>query len=287
MNFLSATRPATSKCDVCPVRENGICGAADRQALAELDRHSHLKNFERGQTIMSPEHNPPFVGIVVQGVVKLVNNRADGGESIVGLLYPSAFCGRLTTERLGFSCEAVTDAAICCIDRTVFDKLLAAQPAIEARLLKATMDELDWMRVWLALISGRTTMQRLTTFLAVMASRAGTSTGQETATRDGAYVKLILDRRDLAEVLGTTVETLSRNFQSLARQNIIEVKGSRLFRVIDQNRLICESGETGRTISRVAEGRPYIDPDSARPCGTSSTAADRDLEDVSDKRRVG
>jgi CRP/FNR family transcriptional regulator len=285
MNILPATRPATSKCEVCPVRKNGICGAADRPALTELDRHSHLKNFERSQTIMSPEHNPPFVGIVVQGVVKLVNNRADGGESIVGLLYPSAFCGRMTTERLGFSYEAVTDAAICCIDRTVFDKLLAAQPAIEARLLRATMDELDWMRVWLALTSGRTTMQRLTTFLAVMASRAGASAGKETATRDGVYVKLVLDRRDLAEVLGTTVETLSRNFQSLARQNIIEVKGSRLFRVIDQNRLICESGETGRTISRVADGRPYIDPDSVRPCGTPS--ADRDLEDVSDKRRIG
>lgn len=283
MNILSATRPATSKCEVCPVRENGICGAADGQALAELDRHSHLKNVERGLTVMSSEHDLPFVGIVVQGVIKLVSNRADGGENIVGLLYPSAFFGRMTKERLGFSYEAVTDTVICCIDRAVFDKLLAEQPAIEARLLKATMDELDWARVWLALTSGRTTMQRLATFLAITASRAGTGTDRETATRDGAFVKLILDRRDLAEVLGTTVETLSRNFQSLVRQKIIEIGGSRLFRVVNWNRLICESGESGRTISKVAAGRPYVDPDGVRRCGTSPAETARDLEDVSDR----
>jgi DNA-binding transcriptional regulator YhcF (GntR family) len=77
-------------------------------------------------------------------------------------------------------------------------------------------------------------------------------------------VQLLLDRRDMAEVLGTTAETLSRNFQLLARREVIEICGSHMFRVLNRTRLIAESGETACNIDRIAGMRPHVDPNEIR-----------------------
>jgi CRP/FNR family transcriptional regulator len=257
MNVPKENARQQSKCQTCPARPSGICGAAKTEALAELDRSSSLKLFNRGETIFSADADASFVSIVVHGVVKLVNTCEDGAEKIVGLLYPTAFYGRMTSERLGLSYEAATDTTICRIDRADFQSITARYPVIERRLLKATMDELDRMRTWVALSSKRTTLQRLATLLAVFASRADPNNYE----RETEPVKLSLDRRDMADVLGTTVETLCRNMQQLAREKIIEVHGTHSFRVASWTRLIAKTGEAHSSLDRIGKMRPHVDPD--------------------------
>ena len=98
-----------SRCDVCAVRHEGICGALSSEELAELGEITRRKHRKRGQVIMSDEMPVEYFCNIVSGVVKLNKTSEDGRQSIIGLLFPPDFLGRVYAEKNPYFAEAVTD----------------------------------------------------------------------------------------------------------------------------------------------------------------------------------
>lgn len=244
MSPFAVARPDCTKCEVCPIHNLTLCRAADRETVSELSRISHDRFYRKGETIILRGDEANFVGNIISGVVKLSNTSRDGHEQLVGLLFPSDFLGRAFAETSRFSYEAATDVHLCQMERRSFEALLSRHPEIEHELLVATLDELDAVREWSAMMSGHRTMERLATFLFTLARRSESQHSGPEPDTPNPVILLPISRHDIADYLGTTPETLSRNFQSLVRQGVIRQHDVYRLELLDEDALIARTGET-------------------------------------------
>lgn len=242
MNIAAMLPISCTKCTGCSVHNRAVCRVASADAVAEINRISRLRRFKAGEVILAKGDDAGIVGNVVEGIVKLENDAADGTQQIVGLLYPSDFFGRVFADEVRYSYQAATDVTLCCMERRSFEGILARHPRIEHELLVTTLNELDAMRDWAAMVGGRTTMQRVATFLYILARRSINQTCAGAGEPPRLLITIPLNRRDLAAYLGTTRETLSRNIQSLARSGVIQIFDAFHMEVMDEDALADMAG---------------------------------------------
>jgi CRP/FNR family transcriptional regulator len=243
MNQILLSKTKCWKCDSCLINNRAICRASPKEAFEELNRISKIRRYSKGHVIIGQGEEASIVGNVVSGIVKVQNSFEDGRQQIVGLMFPSDFFGRVYKGHSRFSFEAATDVVVCAIARHDFENLLLRHSEIEHELLITIFDELDAMREWVALISCRTTMQRVATFLRILANRDRTQDCRESELHGDIVIDLPIGRRDIATYLGTTPETLSRNIQSLSRKNVIRILNAKQFELLDLQRLAHYAGD--------------------------------------------
>lgn len=245
-------RPADCwKCTQGDIYNRSICRAAGENALRELDRMTRTRDYAKGQVIITEGDQSSFVGNVVSGVVKLTNTSSSGGQQIVGLLYPSDFFGRAYSDEVAFSYEAATDVTLCIVDRHAFEAFLERYPEIKHELLVTTLDELDAVREWSALMASHTTMERLCSFLYILARRSGGQHCLHRDTVDHPVINLPIGRRDIAAYIGTTAETLSRNIRNLVRSGVLRPVDNSNFELLDGKGLVERAGESSEDLDEL------------------------------------
>jgi CRP/FNR family transcriptional regulator len=227
------------RCGDCPIRERAVCAYCSGSELAVLDAMKSYRDFAPGREILAAGEESPVVGSIVRGVVKLTKTLHDGRTQMVGLLFPGDFVGHAMRARAEFDAIAATDVTLCLFQRRQFEQLLRDKPALEKRLLEMTLNELDAARDWLLLLGRKTAREKLASFVLMLARR-------EAAARPGAKavaVSLPLTRAEIAEYLGMTIETVSRQFTKLRADGVIAFDSTRALRLPDLDRLAAEAGD--------------------------------------------
>ncbi len=220
-------------CSGCQVRERALCSTLSDGELARLNAISRQKHIERGATLMWAGDEGVVCGNVIAGMLKMTAFAADGREQIVGLLYPGDFVGRPQAGELPFSIAALTDSHLCIFPRAPFQAMLDDHIAMERMLLRRTMTALDEARHRMLLLGRGTAEEKLAGFLLEMIERSGAVPGGRAITAGEATIDLPLSRGQIADVLGLTIETVSRQMTHLRTAGIIDVPGGRLVEVRD------------------------------------------------------
>jgi CRP/FNR family transcriptional regulator, anaerobic regulatory protein len=254
MNTITKAFVRCDKCEGCTMSHRAICRGAGPEALAELNRISHIREFAQGQSIQAQGEETTVVGNVIDGVVKLTTSSMDGHQHIVGLLFPSDFFGRVYVGTSRFSYEAATDVTLCCMNRKVFERFLSDHPEVEHELLVAKLDELDSVREWTSIVSGHTTMQRVATFLYILSKRSRNRECGRNAL-EHPIISIPISRRDIAAYLGTTPETLSRNIQAMSRRKVFRIIDAKHFELLNEAELIGYAGEAEEDLEEIASFR--------------------------------
>lgn len=231
MNIVSTIPTIFPNCETCEIGSHALCRSVRPELRAELERMARVRRYPRGKTIMGQDEDAVVVGSVISGVVKMSYLTSAGDYRIVGLRQRNDFFGRAFSETSRFSLEAATDVTACVIPRKAFDDLLLRFPQMEHALLVATLEELDIVREWMALTNGRTSIQRLATFLMLLKPAAPEPHGHGTVT------EIPLSRRDVAATLNMAHETLSRTLHQLAREKVIRLIDVRHFELLDPKAL--------------------------------------------------
>jgi len=203
-------------------------------AAAELMQRSFIRRFDAGQAILYEGDPADIVGVVVSGVLKVTRNLPDDRQQIVSLLFSGSFFGRAYETIAHFSVETASPAEVRCIKRSDFEAVLERHPDFQQHMLSIALDELEAARDWMVLLGCQETLERVARFFALLQQR-GEGDSRNTVT-------FPIGRRDIAGFLGTTVETLSRQVQHLARQGVIEILDGKSFRILDGDRLHSLSG---------------------------------------------
>lgn len=226
------------RCADCAIRTRAVCSRADPAMLAELDRIKSYRSFEPGREIIGAGEATGFVGSIVDGVVKLTRSLPDGRRQMVGLLFPGDFVGHVLRDLAEYDAIAATEVTLCLFRRAPFEALVRDTPALQGRLLEMKIDELDAAQEWLLLLGRKTAREKVASFLLALARRAGKGRlGAEQALR------LPLTRAEIAEYLGLTIETVSRQMTRLREDGLIAFDGLRDLRVPDPQRLASEAGD--------------------------------------------
>ena len=231
------------RCDTCSVRHQAVCGAMDDIQIRKLAQIAHRKKFSSGQTLISDEEPVDFFANIVSGAVKLTKTLPDGRQQIVGLLFAPDFLGRAYSKNNPYTAEAATDVEICTFPNAAFERLVGEYPGLQQRLFQHTLDELDAARDWMLLLGRKTAEEKVASFLYMLARRSLMTGCHYKGTAGTAAFDLPLTRADMADYLGLTIETVSRQLTRLKTANVIRLSTNRLIMVPDVGRLAHASGQ--------------------------------------------
>ncbi|WP_375688764.1 transcriptional regulator FnrL [Pseudooceanicola sp. LIPI14-2-Ac024] len=229
------------ECGDCPIRHRAVCARCDADELMSLEEIKYYRSFEAGQPVIWAGDRMDFVGSVVEGVATLTQTMEDGRTQMVGLLLPSDFVGRPGRSGAAYNVTATTDLVMCCFRRKPFEDMMERTPHIAQRLLQMTLDELDAAREWMLVLGRKTAREKIASLLAIIARR---DAALNLLPSEGKLVfDLPLTREAMADYLGLTLETVSRQISALKKDGVIELQGKRHVTVPDFDRLLEEAGD--------------------------------------------
>ncbi len=233
--------PVSLQCGDCPIRHRAVCARCETDEIEQLEEIKYYRSFEAGQTVIWAGDKMDFVASVVTGIATLTQTLEDGRTQMVGLLLPSDFVGRPGRESAAYNVTATTDILMCCFRRKPFEEMMERTPHIAQRLLQMTLDELDAAREWMLLLGRKTAREKIASLLSIVARRDA-SIKLRSATGRMTF-DLPLTREAMADYLGLTLETVSRQISALKRDGVIELEGKRHVTVPDMDRLMLEAGD--------------------------------------------
>ncbi len=232
---------AHQSCGDCQIRFRAVCSRCTEVELAQLDAIKFYRSYAAGQSVVLAGARLEFLGSVVTGVAALSQTLDDGRRQMVGLLQPSDFVGRPGRPVAVFDVEAVSDLVLCCFRMKPFEAMMASTPHLAERLLEMTLDELDAAREWMLLLGRKTAREKIATLLAILARRA--SLLGRPNVRGLVAFDLPLTREAMADYLGLTLETVSRQMSALRKDGVIVLSGTRRVTVPDFARLVARTGD--------------------------------------------
>jgi CRP/FNR family transcriptional regulator len=231
-----------SACDTCIVRNSAICSALDKQELGALNEIGRRRTLREGESLIWEGDDSVLVANVIEGILKLSTGTEDGREQIVGVVYPSDFIGRPFGATSRHSVTALTDARVCVFARADFDRFAGEHPKLEHKLLQRTLSELDRTRGWMLLLARKSAEEKIATFLLEMSERL-VEPGCE-APGDAALNRFDLpfSRQQVGDILGLTIETVSRQMTKLKREGVIALPTRRAVEIVDRMALEALAG---------------------------------------------
>ena len=207
----------TNGCDDCKVRLFSVCGALESSELEELDRISQAKVFPAKVTLFEQGALAGSVFNVTEGIVRLYKSLADGRRQIVGFALPGDFLGLALMDRYSVAAEAVTDVRVCRFARQAFLSYVDARPHLLRRLHEFAGHELSLAQDQMLLLGRRTAAEKIAAFLLNLQTRYS-RIGASSIT-----VPLPMNRQDIADYLGLTIETVSRTLTRFRSEGLIEI----------------------------------------------------------------
>ncbi len=219
-------------CCSCEARQRGMCGVLDEDELIELARHSRQVVCRAGEQLISDSETIESYASVTRGVVKLSKVLEDGRQQVVGLQFSPDFLGRLFGRQSAINADAASEVELCRMPKSVVERMVAQNPALEGRLLEQTLRELDEAREWMVTLGRKTAKEKVASFLYLIATHKDPAHDDQSVVFD-----LPLTRADIADFLGLTIETVSRQFTRLRTNGVIEIENHRHVLVADLRRL--------------------------------------------------
>ncbi|MEM9426957.1 MAG: Crp/Fnr family transcriptional regulator [Pseudomonadota bacterium] len=223
-------------CADCTIRHSGLCGALTSNEIKSLNVIAARKRLTAGQTHVFEGDVTHSFANVTSGVAKLVRGAEDGRSQIVGLLFPSDFIGgTLGPSNVApspYSIESVSDVELCIFPKTKFEGLLHDYPSLEFKLFNRTMSELQVAREWMVLLGRKTAEERVATFLLHVSEKM-----ENVTCKGSSSFELPLNRADIADYIGLTLETVSRQMSRLRKDGIIHIESAKHVTFVDKERL--------------------------------------------------
>ena len=189
--------------------------ALDNEARLELLKLCRREVVPAHQVIFREGDRVDHYYNITSGIVKLVKTLADGRQHIVGLVYASDFVGQSLKRHHAYAAESATDVDLCVYQKAPFEQFLKTHPELERQIFHATIRELELCRDWgLSLGRKKCSYERVAGFLLMMARRV-----PREGALQGNYVhfELPFTRAEMADYLGLTFETVSRQFSKLKK----------------------------------------------------------------------
>ncbi len=228
-------------CTNCPIRHRAVCAKCEPDELSQLEEIKYYRSYEAGQPIVWAGDQMDFVASVVVGIATLSQTMEDGRTQMVGMLLPSDFLGRPGRAIAPYDVTANSNLTLCCFRRKPFETMMSKTPHISHRLLEMTLDELDAAREWMLILGRKTAREKIASLLSIIAHREAAL--QKRSPTNGSSFDLPLTREAMADYLGLTLETVSRQISALKRDHVIELQGKRRIVIPDIEALIDETGD--------------------------------------------
>jgi len=190
----------------------------DRQRLAGV---ASVRTYDKGATLFIEGEASDELYTVVTGRVKVFKTTVRGTDVILEIFGPGDPVGAVAVyESRAYPATAVTLEPTTCvlIPRQAFFSLLEAHPTMVRGLLVGLTHRLVELTSRLTELSGGRIEARLARFFLKLASDMGQPRP------DGILIPLVLSRQEIADMVGTTIETSIRIMSRWGKQDLVRTE---------------------------------------------------------------
>ncbi len=191
------------------------------EQLSEVARIAVDRRFSKGELIFSEGDEGNGFYVVASGRVKIFKVSLEGKEHILHIFERGEPFGEVpvfTGRSFPASAEAIADSRLLFFPRPAFVDLISGNPSLALNMLAVLSGRLRQFTVQIEHLSLKEVPGRLAAYLLYLSEEQG----------EDRRVTLPVSKRQLASLLGTIPETLSRIFAKMAGQALISVDGPRI-----------------------------------------------------------
>lgn len=201
----------------------------DEEVLEQVVQVGNKKTYAKDSVILVEEEVGTALFVIIKGKVKVSRSSNDGREVILSILSDSDFFGEMSIlDGLNRSATvvAIEDSELFIIQRKEFLDLLNKHPEITIALLSELTQRLRNADMKIKALSLKDAEGKVATVILQLADDIG-------KIKHGTVeIEKLPLQQDLANMAGTSRETISRTLHSFARKGLVEIDGSKL-KIID------------------------------------------------------
>jgi CRP-like cAMP-binding protein len=201
----------------------------DEESLNIVANSGFLQSYKKDSLILSEEDAGNALFVIAGGKVKVVRSDSGEKEVILAILNESDFFGEMALlDGLNRSANviAMEDSKLFIIQRSEFLELLRKYPDVSIALLQELSTRLRASSMKIKALSLKDAEGKVATVLLQLAEDIG-------KIKHGIVeIEKLPFQHELANMAGTSRETISRTLHSFAKKGLVELDGSRL-RIID------------------------------------------------------
>lgn len=207
------------------IRNVPVFADIEAAELAKIVRVGVRKKYKKGSIILLEEETGAALFVIVQGKVKIVRTDDEGREVILSILGENDFFGEMSIlDGLSRSASvvAITKTELFMIHRRDFLKLMQDVPSVAISLLKEMTLRLRKADSQIKSLSLKDATGRVANVILQLADDIGT------IRKGRVEIDELPLQQDLANMAGTSRETISRVVHSFIKKGLVEMRGNKL-----------------------------------------------------------
>jgi len=209
---------------------------------AEFEGLEHifvLRSYRKNQVIFLEEDTGSYMYIVIAGKVKVTKSTVGGKETLLAIHRPGDFFGEMALldgKTSPATVSAIEDCKIVSVSKSDFNNLLLRNEKIVRQIIQVLCARLRQVWGQIQSLNYSSADSRIRSGILQLAKRHGVPDAR------GIIVDLKITHQELAEMVGTSRETVTRTLARLHQQNILTIDARRII-VLDSKSLDPLSGK--------------------------------------------
>ena len=220
-----------TRCSLCKIRSYSFCRCLNDENLEIFSKVSFEKKFTDKENIFLQNDPSTHLYNITEGNVKIYQLLDDGRIQIIGFLYPGDFFGTYKNNKYNYSAEAIGNLRVCVFDQRILDKYMDQNPILAKELLNQTSYELTLAQDRMTVMGRLNAIEKIAIFFINISNQRKRIGWQSNP------ISLSMARQDIADYLGLTIETVSREISKLKTSNIIKIISSKQLFINDIEKL--------------------------------------------------
>lgn len=192
--------------------------------IANIEPYFQECRFEKSQYLFWEGDPAKKMYVIKTGRVRLLKTSAAGKDMVLEVMVPGQICGggALFADIHRNGAQAVESTLAYGLSRESYDQLLLKYPDIARGIIKYLGAKLmDAHDVIISLVSSKVE-SRIASVIVRLCENHGTPT------KDGILINIRLTRRDIADIVGSTVETTIRTISKFQKKGLLSTVSGRL-----------------------------------------------------------
>ena len=194
--------------------------------IKDIEKYFYEEEYKKGDYIFFEGDDDPGIYIVVDGIVKLTKETADGKTVILRLATQKEVFGWLvigeSKPESTYTAQALISSKVLHISNTDFVRLLTKYPAVAVKITCDASKKLLEAYERLKSLAAEKVEGRIASLLLDLAKKIGKEDG------DYIIIEAPITRQDIAEMAGTTVETAIRVISKWKKDGIVNTERGKI-----------------------------------------------------------
>ena len=173
-----------------------------------------------GQNLFYEGDDADYIYEILSGVTRSSKILSDGRRQVLNFGHSGEIMGLSHDRQYHCDCDAISDVRVRVHHKNAFKSDMTRDPDFCVQLLKLAAAEVNFMQEHFIMLGRKSTMEKLASFLVTIMDRQSERHGE------ARCFNLPMNRLDIADFLGTTIETVSRNLTKLRKLGVIDLPSS-------------------------------------------------------------